>query len=679
MVPSALVATGVVSGRHAISSRCLIIVGIPHGWNPCYRRLSLAMIFPGPFVSGFPSVYIIASSQFIKGPETLTSKDGNFTLGSKRKGTKVELTSWKSPSDPSVGSFSFNIVQRINIVEVFIGNGSRPYWRSGPWNGGVFTGIPEMSPYVNGYKGGDDGEGNIDIYYTVPDELRFVIYAFNSQGQLELKWWYEEKKEMIVVWSSRESDCDVYGMCGPFTSCNAESSPICSCLKGFEPRNKEEWNRQNLTGGCARRTPLQCERVKHQNTSTDTKEDGFFKLKIVKVPDFAKGSPVTLDICRRQCLENFSCVAYSHDEGIGCMSSTGNLLDMQQFSCGGLDLYVRVAYTELDKGTKTKKIIAITVIIGIVIIVTCACVNWKTSNHPGRPTMAAVISMLSSEDALPRPSQPAFILQKNMLNLASSEETHRFCSINVVSVTDIHGIIVREPNVPCYNWFLAIGLENRDPALPYAYDYIYIKPQYLSNSYQFGTRVQLETDIQQSRSPHSKSSSSSQLHLRVLIIRLLKLGQLPSTLQTEQISKKLFKKRKSQLNHALSDVGSGQSTLLEAMLSTKGEDSWTVSAAILSPELEVALQDDQFSSPWFLLFFNFNAVQCLDMVLYQHFHFAGKRNYTTATSMQYSAYQEEEDQSNGFNFHYSIVYLRETIEIDLVQLVCSIVTLHKNV
>lgn len=56
-----------------------------------------------------------------------------------------------------------------------------------------------------------------------------------------------------------------------------------------------------------------------------------------------------------------------------------------------------------------------------------------------RPTMAAVISMLSSELALPPPSQPAFILQQNMLNLASSEETLRCCSINIVSVTDIQG------------------------------------------------------------------------------------------------------------------------------------------------------------------------------------------------------------------------------------------------
>jgi hypothetical protein len=90
---------------------------------------------------------------------------------------------------------------------------------------------------------------------------------------------------------------------------------------------------------------LQCERVKNKNTST--KEDGYLKLQMVKVPDFAEGLAVTADICRSLCLENCSCLAYSHETVIGCMSWTANLLDIQQLEIGGLDLYVRVAYAEL--------------------------------------------------------------------------------------------------------------------------------------------------------------------------------------------------------------------------------------------------------------------------------------------------------------------------------------------
>ncbi|CAJ1795833.1 unnamed protein product [Sphenostylis stenocarpa] len=279
-------------------------------------------------------------------------------ISSNRTGRGEQITSWKSPSDPSLGSFSMGVVERLGgILEVFIWNETRPYWRSGPWNGGVFTGIDTMaSAYRNGFVVEDGVEGNKEVYYKVKNESEFSIYTLNSQGQFEEIWWDDEKTEMEVSWTSQHSDCDVYGSCGSFTICNAQSqgtkdSPICSCLKGFEPRNKEEWDTQNWTSGCFRSTTLQCERAKDQNTSTDTKEDVFWELQMVKVPDFPEGSSVEPDICRSQCLANCSCVAYSHDDVIGCMSWTENLLDIQQLSNRGLSLYVRVAYTELEHGT----------------------------------------------------------------------------------------------------------------------------------------------------------------------------------------------------------------------------------------------------------------------------------------------------------------------------------------
>jgi len=201
--------------------------------------------------------------------------------------------------------------------------------------------------YFFGFGGGDDGGGNIYIYYAVLNDDEFFIYNLNSKGELEETGWDDEKKEMQVLWTNRESECDVYDICGAFASCNSLSSPTCSSLRGFEPRNIDQWNIRNWTGGCVRRTPLQCERV--NNKTTSKKEDGFLKLQMIKVPDFAKGLTVTSDMCRSLCLENCSCLAYSHDDGIGCMSWTRNLRDIQQFQRGGLDLYVRVAYGELGR------------------------------------------------------------------------------------------------------------------------------------------------------------------------------------------------------------------------------------------------------------------------------------------------------------------------------------------
>ena len=58
-----------------------------------------------------------------------------------RKDQRVQLTSWKSPSDPSIGSFSGgNNLLNNKIPEGFVWNKGRPYWRTGPWNGQIFIG-----------------------------------------------------------------------------------------------------------------------------------------------------------------------------------------------------------------------------------------------------------------------------------------------------------------------------------------------------------------------------------------------------------------------------------------------------------------------------------------------------------------------------------------------------------
>ncbi|KAB1199481.1 hypothetical protein CJ030_MR0G022774 [Morella rubra] len=261
-----------------------------------------------------------------------------------KTGNKVQLTSWKSPSDPSTGTFSAGIDFH-SLPEIFIWNASSPYWRSGPWNGQIFIGIPNMnSVYLDGFALVDDKEGTYYLDFAFSNDSVISNFVLKSQGNIVQPYYNGENWE--VGWSSLESECDVYGKCGAFGSCNSQNSPACSCLRGFEPKNIEEWNRENWTSGCVRRTPLQCERVK---TGGEGKQDGFLKLKTMKVPAFADWSSAFEDKCRTQCLENCSCLAYAYDSGIGCMSWTGNLTDLQKFSSGGVDFYVRVAYSELAR------------------------------------------------------------------------------------------------------------------------------------------------------------------------------------------------------------------------------------------------------------------------------------------------------------------------------------------
>ncbi|RVW13826.1 G-type lectin S-receptor-like serine/threonine-protein kinase [Vitis vinifera] len=261
-------------------------------------------------------------------------------------GEKVVLTSWKSPSDPSIGSFSLGM-NPLNIPQIFIWNGSHPYWRSGPWSSQIFIGIPDMdSVYRSGFQVVDDKE---DREYG--------------------------KEEWGVTWRSNKSECDVYGTCGAFGICNSGTSPICSCLRGYEPKYTEEWSRGNWTSGCVRKTTLQCERT--NSSGQQGKIDGFFRLTTVKVPDYADWSLAHEDECREECLKNCSCIAYSYYSGIGCMLWSGSLIDLQKFTKRGADLYIRLAHSELDKKRDMKVIISVTIVIGTIAIAICTYFLWR--------------------------------------------------------------------------------------------------------------------------------------------------------------------------------------------------------------------------------------------------------------------------------------------------------------
>ncbi|XP_010319376.1 G-type lectin S-receptor-like serine/threonine-protein kinase At1g11300 [Solanum lycopersicum] len=204
------------------------------------------------------------------------------------------------------------------------------------------------------------------VYFTGPVSSEFIT-KFVIDWKRNMVW-DENETNWKITWLVPKNDCEVYGACGPFGSCNYFESPICSCLKGFNPKHKEEWEKGNWTSGCVRRRPLLCE-VKN-NTRDSSKEDGFRKMKLTKLPDFAERSYTIEEECRSKCLSNCSCIAYAFDTGIGCMLWSSNLIDIQQLQIWGKDLYFRVAYSELDHYKDIKKIV-IAVILGTLTLCVC--------------------------------------------------------------------------------------------------------------------------------------------------------------------------------------------------------------------------------------------------------------------------------------------------------------------
>ncbi|KAH6821081.1 hypothetical protein C2S53_014991 [Perilla frutescens var. hirtella] len=270
-----------------------------------------------------------------------------------RTGNKMLMSSWRNETDPQVGRFTSGI-DALYIPQSVTWKDGRRYWRSGPWNGLYFIGIKEMFySYMDGfiYLKNDSAD---NFYFMTPEKTSLIHLMLNSSGTLMRKEWDDLNKSWNAVWSAPAHECDVYGVCGPFGSCNIRSSPnICSCLRGFEPTDNYEWQRGNWSAGCKRITRLQCD------TGGKGDDDQFFKMQFMKVPDFARQfSTRKEDECRTICLANCSCLAYARDSNIGCMLWSDSLIDIQTFESVGVDLFIRLAASEMDK-TNDKSIVGV--------------------------------------------------------------------------------------------------------------------------------------------------------------------------------------------------------------------------------------------------------------------------------------------------------------------------------
>ena len=159
-------------------------------------------------------------------------------------------------------------------------------------------------------------------------------------------------QDWSLDWVVPQNQCDLYGFCGPFGVCKVAESPICKCLKGFEPKSFEDWSRGNWTSGCARQKELVCERNTISTDLNKGKRDGFKKMGKIKLPDFYEYMITEyeeVESCQIWCQNNCSCLAFSYVDGIGCLVWSKELVDIQEFPFGGEDLFIRLAHAELGK------------------------------------------------------------------------------------------------------------------------------------------------------------------------------------------------------------------------------------------------------------------------------------------------------------------------------------------
>ncbi|KAL5548108.1 hypothetical protein UlMin_003339 [Ulmus minor] len=253
-------------------------------------------------------------------------------------GFERHLTSWKSSDDPSAGDFTYKMI--INeLPQLVLTRGSTRVFRTGTWNGVRFSGHDIITE--TGYKFGylfSENEASFTFESTVNSVLSRLTAS--PTGFIQ---------RLIMHKGSREWDCKTYNYCGPNSICTVNgSNPICQCLQGFVPMSPEEWKELNMSNGCRRKTPLNCE-----------KGDGFVKLDGVKLPDmleFWLNKNMSLEECKELCLKNCSCKAYANSDvrngGSGCLMWFGNLIDVQGVINSEQDMYIRLSSSEIKKLAK---------------------------------------------------------------------------------------------------------------------------------------------------------------------------------------------------------------------------------------------------------------------------------------------------------------------------------------
>ncbi|KAK1381970.1 Receptor-like serine/threonine-protein kinase [Heracleum sosnowskyi] len=290
-----------------------------------------------------------------------------------RNGLNRYLTSWRSSDDPSPGIYTMRI-DLDGFPQPILWNGSAVQLRWGPWDGFKFSGI-SFSSIPNPTFLSNFIVLQTEIYYQfgVSSKSFTMRGNLNPNGSTNLLFWINETQSWRNLQPTRMDDCDRYAFCGANGICNIANKPsengVCGCLEGFEPKFPERWKTGDWSGGCVRRTALDC---RHG--------DRFIPYMGQKLPDTRRAwfnHSMNLEDCKIRCLNNCSCTAYSNIDirggGAGCMIWLNELLDIRDYREDGPNLYVRIAASESaaeNRGSRRKKKLGIIlIVVSLVLIV----------------------------------------------------------------------------------------------------------------------------------------------------------------------------------------------------------------------------------------------------------------------------------------------------------------------
>ncbi|KAM3385036.1 hypothetical protein ACQJBY_009162 [Aegilops geniculata] len=285
----------------------------------------------------------------------------------KTTGLSQRLIPWKNSADPSPGLSSLELDPNGTTQYFIQWNESINYWTSGPWNGNIFSLVPEMTANFRYDFQFVDNATESYFYYSMKDDAVISRFIMDVTGQIKQLTWVEFSQQWILFWSQPRRQCEVYALCGAYGSCSEAALPYCNCVKGFSQKVQSDWDLQDYSGGCRRNVPLQCQ---INSSSGQTKPDKFYPMASVRLPDNARGAVgASLKECEQVCLKSCSCDAYTYNT-TGCFIWSGDLVNLQeQYSGNGVGtLFLRLAASELQDPKKNKAVTIGAVVGGVAAI-----------------------------------------------------------------------------------------------------------------------------------------------------------------------------------------------------------------------------------------------------------------------------------------------------------------------
>ncbi|XP_055823167.1 G-type lectin S-receptor-like serine/threonine-protein kinase At4g03230 isoform X3 [Solanum dulcamara] len=248
----------------------------------------------------------------------------------------LELTSWDG-SGSGNRKYKFQLPRDSkNYVIVEIKNGvSKIHWKGSVQGYAKSPAyepfrFSEMPAYVTSFLSNYSGEakGKSFKYTGFFEDARLLM---NSSGKVQFYSW-DKERGWSLLWSAPKDICDEFRKCGKFEICNSNERPVCRCLPGFKSDDPEDYGEGEFSGGCSRISTSSC------------KEDTFVDLSSMEFsnPEWPDTTIKTSENCRRHCLGNCSCQAYTYYDNEGCWFWGLKLNNLQEDYTGGFNLSIRI-------------------------------------------------------------------------------------------------------------------------------------------------------------------------------------------------------------------------------------------------------------------------------------------------------------------------------------------------